>query len=300
MTLSRFSMSDREGGLLDGLKARLGFAEEEPTSRQAGASRARSSRSARSYEDDFDYGDSPEYADEFAEYGPDYDEDEHDPTYGSYSVTTPRARAAAAAAARTGGSTASNDFPRLVSIDDVRASSRRSATSSSASSSQRTFVKTSAPSYASPRSLAQRDVDVRSSALNSLFPPASASEDPVVPPSSQVASAGSPAAYDPYKAYEDSAASASHAPARSLSVLKPVGYGDVERIAKTLKSGDVVVIVLRNTPDDLAKRILDFSFGVASALDASVECPGDKVFALTRGAALGAAERQALRNQGVL
>lgn len=291
-------MSDREGGLLDGLKARLGFAEEEPASRHAGASRTRSSRAPRSYEDDSDFGDPSEYAEEFAEYGPDYDEEEHDPaydpTYGSYSATTPRARAAAAAAARMGGPATSGDFPRLVSIDDVRASSRRGAAATD--SGARAFAEPSTPSYASPRSLAQRDADVRSSGLNSLFP--SVSGDPAVS-RPQGAAAGSSEAYDPYKAYEG-AASASHAPARSLSVLKPMGYGDVERIAKTLKSGDVVVIVLRNTPDDLAKRILDFSFGVASALDASVECPGDKVFALTRGAALSVAERQALHNQGVL
>ena len=42
-------------------------------------------------------------------------------------------------------------------------------------------------------------------------------------------------------------------------------------MAKILKAGDVVVLALRNTPDQLAKRILDFSFGVSSALDARVE-----------------------------
>ena len=54
------------------------------------------------------------------------------------------------------------------------------------------------------------------------------------------------------------------------------------------------------TPDALAKRILDFSFGVSSALDARVEAVADKVFAITRGAALTEAERLALLNQGVL
>ena len=91
-----------------------------------------------------------------------------------------------------------------------------------------------------------------------------------------------------------------HNPSRAISVLKPASYGEVERVAKILKAGAVVVLALRNTPDQLAKRILDFSFGVSSALDARVEAVADKVFAITRGAALTEAERLALRNQGVL
>ena len=83
-------------------------------------------------------------------------------------------------------------------------------------------------------------------------------------------------------------------------MLKPASYGEVERIAKALKAGDAVVLALRNTPDSLAKRILDFSFGVSSALDASVDCVADKVFVVTRGAALSDAEKTGLRNQGVL
>ena len=53
-------------------------------------------------------------------------------------------------------------------------------------------------------------------------------------------------------------------------------------------------------PKCLSKRILDFSFGVSSALDASVDCVADKVFVISRGAALTDAERMSLRGQGVL
>ena len=87
---------------------------------------------------------------------------------------------------------------------------------------------------------------------------------------------------------------------RTLTVLKPAAYGDVAGAAGSLKAGEVVVLVLRNTPDDLSKRLLDFSFGVASALDASVDCIGDKVFALACGTAISEVERMNLRNQGVL
>lgn len=105
--------------------------------------------------------------------------------------------------------------------------------------------------------------------------------------------------YDPYEAYSSSSPSA-YSTTRPLTVIKPVVYGDVERVARAVKTGDVVVLVMRNTPDDLSKRILDFSFGVASALDASVECPGDKVFAIARGNALTEDEKARLRNQGAL
>ena len=113
------------------------------------------------------------------------------------------------------------------------------------------------------------------------------------------ASSQATGSFDPYEAYAGSGTPA-HNPSRAISVLKPASYGEVERVAKILKAGDVVVLALRNTPDQLAKRILDFSFGVSSALDARVEAVADKVFAITRGAALTEAERLALRNQGVL
>ena len=67
-----------------------------------------------------------------------------------------------------------------------------------------------------------------------------------------------------------------------------------------LKLGNAVVLNLAATPDALAKRILDFSFGVASALDANVECVGNKVFALTRIDELTEAERSYLRTQGII
>lgn len=117
--------------------------------------------------------------------------------------------------------------------------------------------------------------------------------------SSDSASKAQRAGFDPYEAYAGGGAS-SFSSTRSCTVLKPASYDEVERIAKVLKAGDVMVLALRNTPDPLAKRILDFSFGVSSALDASVECVADKVFAITRGAGLTDAERTTLRNQGVL
>lgn len=105
--------------------------------------------------------------------------------------------------------------------------------------------------------------------------------------------------FDPYEAYSGAGAVA-HAPSRSVVVLEPVQYAEVERVAKSLRAGDVVVLVLRNTQDQLAKRILDFSFGAASMVDARVDCIADKVFAISCGAALSDAERFELRSKGVM
>ncbi len=105
--------------------------------------------------------------------------------------------------------------------------------------------------------------------------------------------------FDPYEAYSGVGRPA-HSPTRSLSVLMPTEYGDVERVAKILKAGDVVLLSLKEAPDGLSKRVLDFSFGVASALDARVECVADKVFAITRDTSLTDAERNALKARGVL
>ena len=87
---------------------------------------------------------------------------------------------------------------------------------------------------------------------------------------------------------------------RILTVIKPESYADAERIAKILKADDVAVLSLRSTPDALGKRILDFSFGVACALDARVECVSGHVFALTRGAGLTEGETNRLRDQGLM
>lgn len=115
------------------------------------------------------------------------------------------------------------------------------------------------------------------------------------------ASSGTSAAtaYDPYDAYAGRSAG-SHIPSRSLKIIRPLQYGDVESVAKAIKAGDAVILALTATPEALAKRVLDFSFGVASALDASVDCVSAKVFAITRNGALTQAEKTNLKNQGIL
>lgn len=306
-------------GMLDGLKSKLGF-----------SGGAAGDASDGYYDDDYadDYGDG---YDEFAEYGPDYDATRTGTRYDAPDAVTTRApRTSSARPARS----SDGGFPRLVSIDDVRAHTRVPESlnrdplpprrSSSAAAplrrGDRTVVNASQPAPSSPAYVAaasaareaEREAEkTRSEGLESLFAPttgaaggsgaAGAAGAVGARPAGSAAAAGASArvGFDPYEAYAGSGAAA-HDPARSLSVLMPAAYADVERVAKILKAGDAVVLSLRETPDALSKRVLDFSFGVASALDARVECVADKVFALTRDAALTDAERLALRGKGVL
>lgn len=293
MELPKFKKS--EGGMLDGLKSKLGFSD---------APSGRSRRGEDYGEYDGEYGD--EYGegyDDLAEYGPEYEEgDAAGSRYDPYAPVTTRLPRSTRSS-RGGGA----DFPKLVSIDDVRAHTqvpdslkrdplppRRTSSASTGAPyrAERTTVDVTQPAPSSPAYVAAEAEraarqELRSEGLESLFSPTSSPASAKEGVSGSVASSAAPAHAAPAKA-------------RSLSVLKPSSYDEAEQVAKALKAGDAVIIALRNTPDHLAKRILDFSFGVSSALDAQVECIADKVFAITRGAAVSDAERLALRNQGVL
>ena len=223
------------------------------------------------------------YDDGYDDYSDDYDE-KHSNYRNDYSDDAPvggyrpiSTRSSHTSRFGHGESAAGN----LVSIDDVKAHTQVP---------DRLNRDPLAPSDDYPASRSSRRSEApaprpaRSDGYDSLFEP---TETPTFTP------------YDPYEAYSNSNPT-SYSSARPLTVIKPVVYGDVERVARAVKSGDVVVLVMRNTPDDLSKRILDFSFGVASALDANVECPGEKVFAIARGSGLSEEEKTRLRNQGAL
>lgn len=272
------------------------------------------------YDDYDDYADG--YGDGYYDEGG-YDDYDDAPAsrssrYGSYSSTGSRdARSTSSSRTEVG-------MPRLVSIEDVRASTRaassldregsssRYSSGSSFSSSNsfganRTMVDSSLPPQMTPEGTAAQAAAASgrrvSEGLDSLFTPttgegAYGSAGSAARPSAASAAVTRPA-YDPFESYSG-ASSASYSATRSVAVLKPASYAEVERVSKSLKAGDAVVLCLGNTNDALAKRILDFSFGVASALDASVECIADKVFAVTRGKDLTETERASLRSQGVL
>lgn len=194
--------------------------------------------------------------------------------------------------------TRSTGSPSLVSYDELRGSSRSASYVSPRTSAARTMVDSSLPPSLTPEGYAAASAAAsrkRSGGLDSLFS-STAGE-------SQSASSGLPvigAAAGEGASSGMAADSVALGGKRQVVVLRPNDYNDVESVARTLKSGDAVILSLKLTPDSLSKRILDFSFGVASALDANVECIDDKVFSITRGTGLAEAELNTLRAQGVV
>lgn len=90
-------------------------------------------------------------------------------------------------------------------------------------------------------------------------------------------------------------------PEDHLSIVNIKSYADVEGVASALRGGSTAVLVLKGTRSELAKRALDFSFGVASALNGTVDKQADKVYIISRdGKALTDEETEYLTNQGVL
>lgn len=245
----------------DELKDRLGIGE---ASGQAGS---RPSRGRDSHDDAVDYGD-------YGEYGFD---DSADYAVGNESSS----------------SSFTASLPKLVTSDDVRANIQytpseapEAADASQATRPNRDFG-------------ALREDSHRSPGVNSLFEPSSAA-------SALQAAASSTGAYAqttgsiPAPTSPSSEGRVVQRPARIVTIVKPESYDDAERIAKVLKSGDVAVVSLRNTPEALGKRILDFSFGVACAFEAQVECVSGHVFVITRGAGLSDAEASRLKAQGLM
>ncbi|MDR1184741.1 MAG: cell division protein SepF [Coriobacteriales bacterium] len=82
---------------------------------------------------------------------------------------------------------------------------------------------------------------------------------------------------------------------RRIEHIRPMTYADAEQVAQELKKGILVVLDLRSTRPELAKRILDFSFGVASALEGQVDRHIDRVYIFTRNGPLTDEERAAVR-----
>jgi cell division inhibitor SepF len=82
---------------------------------------------------------------------------------------------------------------------------------------------------------------------------------------------------------------------RRIEHIRPMTYADAEQVAQELKKGVLVVLDLRSTRPELAKRILDFSFGVASALEGQVDRHVDRVYIFARNGPLTDEERATVR-----
>ncbi len=318
-----------EHSMLDGIKSKLGFGDAGTRSRGDYAD------DYDDYADDYgdDYG---EYGD-YGDYADDYDDGEPGSKYDPYApVTTRGARSSAGRSSSTISNLVSIDdvrahssAPASTNSGSESYASRRVTTAHTPYRGERAMVDSSLPPTMTPEGTAAMAAaashPTKSEGLNSLFEPStgkSASSGKHAAPSASTApakavsdatstvgaftrqpsassAAASIAAKQAETAPSASAAQPRYSTKRSITVLKPVSYGDAERIVSALKAGDAVVLGLLNTPETLTKRILDFSFGASCALDASVECVADKVFAITKGAPLSEVERMTLRNQGV-
>lgn len=290
-----------ECGIFEGIKSKLGFADsDEKYCGKGHGSGDHNDRFADDYESEYD-----EY-DDYGEYGFDYEKNENftdnapASNYDPYTpITTRPARSSLAS------------LPKLVSLEDVRAHNqmpekmRRDSLSpcnvapASSYKSDRTMVESDtfvSSSTPNARAYAARHKE-RSESLNTLFSPTTSA-----PVDSKSSHDSVPVADHAFSGFtpEGKSGSRQAASMRTLNVFKPVSYGEAEGISKALRAGDVVVLVLRDTSENLAKRLLDFSFGVSSALDATVECVADKVFVMTRTTALSETEKAALHDQGVL
>ena len=86
---------------------------------------------------------------------------------------------------------------------------------------------------------------------------------------------------DRYDSYE------SEAPVARVSsgqlppyILRPVAYDDVQAVVRRVRTNQPVVLVFKQTDLEVAKRVLDFCFGLSFGVNGSVEELGDRVFAV--------------------
>ncbi len=63
-------------------------------------------------------------------------------------------------------------------------------------------------------------------------------------------------------------------------ILRPVAYDDVESVVRRVRTNQPVVLVFKQTDLEIARRILDFCFGLSFGVNGSVEELGDRVFAV--------------------
>lgn len=278
MDLSKFS-----SGVLDGIKTRFGKTQDAPD--------------AYDYTEDFD---------EFADYGEyAYDEDRD----GSYKSSSSQHDGYAAVTTRAAGSGRNGSYPDLVSISDVRRFTSASDSSAGASTvtqtaNGRTLIGNTGPAPSSPAATLGAAAEAADASSSAQFKVVAATPKAVVDPVQAQPSASAATASVPSASAQGipkaQVSVPTYSASRSCVVVRPKTYADAEKVAKTLREGNLVVLCLDQTSDQLTKRILDFSFGAAAALGASVDCLKEKKFVLAVGPGLDDQERRGLQSQGVL
>lgn len=84
-------------------------------------------------------------------------------------------------------------------------------------------------------------------------------------------------------------------------VLRPESYDDVETVVRRVRTKQPVALVFVGVRTEVAKRVLDFSYGFACGLGASVKEVGDRVFmVLPAGCEVKQSDLLKLRDDGYL
>lgn len=282
--------SKSAGELFGDLKERLGF----------GDGRARSNDpyydERDPYSDDQGFND---YDDSYGSLG--YDPDTYGDPYDRLDYTT-RQSSSSYGSSRSSSRTSS---PRLVNSSDIR-SSLHARTQSSIDEPTVSLPPIDAPESHEPTAPIA-GFDAPATSYSDFVSPYKQSTGTL----SQASSAPltSPGLDSLFSPSDDGAAPApaptaspvsSVPPARDVKLVSPVSYDDVASVAPSVREGDIVVLSLRLTDADLMKRVLDFSFGVAAALDAHIECIAEKTFMIRCGGELTLEEHHSLQKHGIM
>ena len=111
--------------------------------------------------------------------------------------------------------------------------------------------------------------------------------------------AAAPAPYTPAPAARP--ASLVGTPQLPAYILRPESYDDVETVVRRVRTRQPVALVFVGVRTEVAKRVLDFSYGFCCGLGASVREVGDRVFmVLPEGCEVKDSDLAALRNQGFI
>jgi cell division inhibitor SepF len=70
-------------------------------------------------------------------------------------------------------------------------------------------------------------------------------------------------------------------PTTRVHVMEPRGFNDAQEVGDRLKSGQPVILNLQGVERDLQRRLIDFSSGLAYALNGTMSKAADQVFLLT-------------------
>ena len=83
--------------------------------------------------------------------------------------------------------------------------------------------------------------------------------------------------------------------------LRPESYDDVETVVRRVRTKQPVALIFVGVRTEVAKRVLDFSYGFACGLGASVREIGDRVFVvLPQGCEVTESDMAKLRADGYL